>query len=687
MDKYKNLNKKDLIQIIEQQTEELKNKRYGLIWDTEREPEKVVLDCENNLPVLKTIEKNKIRRTENEDNILIEGDNYHALTVLNYTHKEAIDIIYIDPPYNTGKKDEWKYNDRYVDKNDAYKHSKWLNFMEKRLNLAKNLLKKENSVIFISIDDNEVAQLKLLCDKIFGENNFVGQWSWFKSATPPNLSHKIKKNIEYILAYEKNKNSQKYTGTQKISKSDDPLINQTNSIKTLTFPPNTINFKGKDKIYEKGVYGTKKYPNKLFEELIIKNRKNKNTVSFENKFRWTQDKLDYEISKDTIINASNSLVLGFKKQNYAPEVPPSLIDDTVGVKTTEQAGKELIAMFGEKVFDFPKPVELIKYLISFLKDKKDATILDFFAGSGTTGQAVLELNKQDKGKRKFILCTNNEGNIAQEVCYPRISKVINGYTNTKKEKITGINANLQYFKTDFVKKTHSRDQLITDITKECTEMLCVKENILNLQKAENDFKIFTSNNNKKYLCIYYDIVDESFPHFYDAIKELSGRKIIYIFSETNEVNKYLFKGIKNTQIEPIPKPILDIYKELLKLNIRGKTETIILELQNANAKLFKEKNKDESARILRIVLEKIIKKISYQNGIKIIDDKGRELKSAVVNDNLMKADFFNKITWNTNKIYFNLGDYAAHGDYLEYDIKQVKEFYKHVQSLIENFNI
>ncbi len=464
MDKYKHLSKKDLIQIIEQQTEELKNKRYGLIWDTEREPEKVVLDCENNLPVLKTVEENKIIQTENEDNILIEGDNYHALTVLNYTHKETIDIIYIDPPYNTGKKDEWKYNDRYVDKNDAYKHSKWLNFMEKRLNLAKNLLKKENSAIFISIDDNELAQLKLLCDKIFGENNFVGQWSWFKSATPPNLSHKIKKNIEYILAYEKNKNSQKYTGTQKISKSDDPITKPQNTIKTLTFEPNTIHFKIQDKTIKKGIYGTSKFPNELLNDLIIENGKNKNQVSFKNKFVWLQEKLEAEIKNNTLIKASKALVLSYKKQNYAPEVPPNLIDDTVGVKTTEQAGKELIAMFGKKVFDFPKPVELIKYLISFLQDKKDATILDFFAGSGTTGQAVLELNKKDNGKRKFILCTNNEGNIAGEVCYPRVSKVIKGYSDTKNNKIVGVNSNLQYFKTAFVKKTHSRDQLITDIT-------------------------------------------------------------------------------------------------------------------------------------------------------------------------------------------------------------------------------
>ena len=169
---YEEFSKEELIEIIKKQQQELKNKKYGLVWDSEREPEQVVLDCANHLPILKRIKSKEIKTDDSEDNILIEGDNYHALSVLNYTHKGKIDVIYIDPPYNTGKANEWKYNDKYIDKNDNYRHSKWLNFMEKRLNLAKELL-AEDGVIFISIGNDEFAQLKLLCDKIFDEKNFV----------------------------------------------------------------------------------------------------------------------------------------------------------------------------------------------------------------------------------------------------------------------------------------------------------------------------------------------------------------------------------------------------------------------------------------------------------------------------------------------------------------------------------
>ncbi|MGZ5208603.1 MAG: DNA methyltransferase, partial [Sulfuricurvum sp.] len=166
---YGSLSNDELIEIIKKQNEELKRKKYGLVWESEREPEKVVLDCAHYLPVLKSVNAKTLTTDESEDNILIEGDNYHALSVLSYTHKEKIDVIYIDPPYNTGSKD-FVYNDRYVDKEDKYRHSKWLNFMEKRLNLAKDLLTKDG-VIFASIDDNEYPRLIMLFEKIFGENN------------------------------------------------------------------------------------------------------------------------------------------------------------------------------------------------------------------------------------------------------------------------------------------------------------------------------------------------------------------------------------------------------------------------------------------------------------------------------------------------------------------------------------
>lgn len=152
-----------------------KTKKFGLVW--EDKPERVVLDCETKLPVLTEADERVIAKAEDQPtNLIIEGDNYHSLSVLNYTHASKIDFIYIDPPYNTGNKD-FVYNDSFVDKEDGYRHSKWLSFMEKRLRLAKSLL-TDTGVLFISIDDNEYAHLKLLCDDIFGEENFLQNFMW-----------------------------------------------------------------------------------------------------------------------------------------------------------------------------------------------------------------------------------------------------------------------------------------------------------------------------------------------------------------------------------------------------------------------------------------------------------------------------------------------------------------------------
>lgn len=172
MNKFQNLSKEELLKLVEKQEKELASKKYGLAWDSEREPEQVVLDCANNLPVLKRVKGKEIKTDDSEGNILIEGDNYHALTVLNYTHKEKIDVIYIDPPYNTGAKD-WKYNNNYVGEDDGYRHSKWLNMMEKRLNLAKELL-KEDGIVCVTIDDYELPNLWLLMNKIFRKENHLG---------------------------------------------------------------------------------------------------------------------------------------------------------------------------------------------------------------------------------------------------------------------------------------------------------------------------------------------------------------------------------------------------------------------------------------------------------------------------------------------------------------------------------
>ncbi len=351
-------------------------------------------------------------------NMYIEGDNLEVLKLLQKSYAGKIKMIYIDPPYNTGK--DFVYKDNYKDNLKNYQevtgqidsdgnklstnsdsegryHSNWLNMMYPRLRLARNLL-KDDGVIFMSIDDNEVENLKKLGHEIFGEGNFIGQWNWFKSATPPNLSTKIKKNLEFVLCYEKKKNSFKYKGVQKVSKSDDPMTKSQNSLKILTFKPGELIIKLNDQTIPKGIYGTATYPNKLLNDLVIKNNTNYNEVSFENKFIWIQSNLEEEISKKTEMKInSKSLVISYKKSDYDAEVPPNLIDDSVSVTTTENAGKYLKELMGDKVFSYPKPLSLIEYFINFL-DIKNEIIMDFFSGSGTTAEAVMK-----NGLNKFIL--------------------------------------------------------------------------------------------------------------------------------------------------------------------------------------------------------------------------------------------------------------------------------------------
>lgn len=211
-----NLSKPELIALLQKAQAALaavpKPKKYGLVWEEKQIPEQVVTDCENLLPILeegKVMHRNLNVLAPNPEldadpeaeptHLLIEGDNYHALQVLQYTHYQKIDLIYIDPPYNTGSRD-FKYNDRFVEKDDTYRHSKWLAFMHKRLALARNLL-ADTGCIFISIDDNEQAQLKLLCDEVFGADNFVANIIWQRSYSPINLKKTISQNHDFILIY------------------------------------------------------------------------------------------------------------------------------------------------------------------------------------------------------------------------------------------------------------------------------------------------------------------------------------------------------------------------------------------------------------------------------------------------------------------------------------------------------
>lgn len=685
---YENNTKEELIKLIQQLELDLENKKYGLVWDKEREPEQVVLDCQNNLPILKEIKDKHIKTDNSDDNILIEGDNYHALSVLNYTHENKIDVIYIDPPYNTGG-DDFIYNDKFVDKDDKFRHSKWLNFMEKRINIAKNLLAKDG-VLYISIGDDEVSNLRLLCDKIFGEINFITMISRV-AKTASNLGAHFAPSTDYILVYANNKSITPYfkdevdeslykkvekEGERKGEKYRDDVAFYQSSQKDLR--PNQKYF------IECPKDGSKLLPPCLIQDEVM--------IEGDGRWRWSKEtylaKKELLVFKQTktsplVDENGNKAKWNIYTKSYLKDrqisgtKPRNYLDSFINRK-----GADFLKTLDIK-FNFSKPIDLIKYLIKITDKKNDITILDFFAGSGTTGQAILELNKEDLGSRKFIICTNNENDICNNVTYPRLYRVINGYTNSKNKIFDSLNGNMRYFQTELLEKNLSYYQTKINLVNECTEMLCVKENIYNLKIEEEDFKIFYSNDKLRYLAVYYNTEDDSLNNFLDELKNIKDEKIVYMFSETEELDQIIFRGIKNCKPRPIPQKILNIYHQLNKQNITPKTNTIFVDLDKAKRRIFQEKDKDDGASKLRIVLEQVIEYIAYKNGLNLNDFNS----IARVNTKLKDDGTFTKVRWKENETYLTIGNDASHGDYDKYEMKQVKGFYKHIQSLITEFGV
>lgn len=562
MKTYEQFSREELIELLHKQDKELARKKYGLVWDSEKEPEQVVIDCAKKLPILKNISKNDIKTNDDDFNIMIEGDNYHALQVLNYTHKGKIDVIYIDPPYNTGKAKEWKYNDRYVDANDGYRHSKWLNFMEKRLDLAKELL-SETGVLIVHIDEHEYANLRLLCVKLFDESN-IDDLIWQKTDarydrnTNAKIINRLKSVHENIVICYKNKEK---TFFNKIKKLPEWKNEQSNPDKDPRgkYKQGIISFaEGHEKEDKSSpfYYSIKTPSGKIYTRQFF--------FSKEDFKRYEEDnRIYYPCNGDGV-----PALKIFENEEQAYKCETILR----GFGTSSSAKDEIEEIFGNREqFDTPKPIKLAKELIRMTASKQ-ATILDFFAGSGTTGHAVMELNKEDKGKRCFIVCTNNEGNIALETCYPRLKKAIMGYKKYgNEEHIDGLGGNLKYFTTDFVTNSKNRTQTKINLSKRCAEMLCVKTGIFNLiNNQSTSFKIYENNRRNEFLCVYFDVFgEEEISTFIKAIKNLNGKKNIFVFSLDNTVDESLFEGIKDVVIEPIPQKILDVYKSISKQHIKG----------------------------------------------------------------------------------------------------------------------
>ena len=563
--KYENYTREQLFAEIEKLS---KRKKYGLVWEEEKTKEQFEKDAEGKLPVLVEDKKREIKTDPKKPvNILIEGDNYHALSVLNYTHRKSIDVIYIDPPYNTGNND-FIYNDKYVEGEDSYRHSKWLSFMSKRLKLAKNLL-KDTGVIFISIDDNEVAQLKLLCDEIFGEQNGIGIVCWFKKRKGSFLSNKLVSVTEYLLPYKRIDTIKLFGGETNKSESQ-PLIKRTNTINELKFPLNFVKTKLNNGIYKKGIYGIGSSASELLNSITVKDGIILNEFKLKAPFTWSQDFLDDEIENGTqiIINTKNLQPRAIRVNNDSTKGFSSFIDGREFKATNEDAYQNLKDIFQtDRPFNYSKPVNLIKRIINSVAHfNKNVIVLDFFAGSGTTAQAILELNKENNTNGQFILCTNNEDNnsgglkIATDICYPRIKKVIEGYKNPKGEKIKGLGGNLKYYKTDFVgsEPSHRNKKLLTD---KSIEMLCIKENTFEEVLKTDDY-IFFRNKEWHTAILLNEIKMEVFKN---EVKKLKSPVSVFVFSLEGDDHDLIpeFIGLKNVlNLGAIPEVILKVYRRI-----------------------------------------------------------------------------------------------------------------------------
>lgn len=349
--------------------------------------------------------------------LLINSENFQALNLMQEKYKERVDTIYIDPPYNTG-------NDGFTYK-DGYKSSSWASLVHNRLVVAKPLL-NDSGVIFQSIDDNEQANLKLLTGNVFGDENFVAQFFWNRTATPPSLSNNIRKKYEYILCYQKSENRNYKLSAGLVDGGDMPLLNKDNQEAIITFDKNFVNFKIEGD-FKKGKYNNVE----LMDDIEIENCRSKTDFRLKGNFKWTQSTLDKEVQEGTIFWVkSNNFSIRYEREGKRVKTPSNIINKTeCGVGTNEDANKTIQSLFNLKnTFDFPKPESLIQFLINMVPSPS-SLILDYFAGSGTTGHATIKLNREDGGNRKYILV--EMGNYFDSVTKPRIQKVI--YTDNWRE--------------------------------------------------------------------------------------------------------------------------------------------------------------------------------------------------------------------------------------------------------------
>ena len=408
----------NLLSYLSDLEKDVNGKKYGLVFEEHREEIDEVLDTHT--PVL-TEDADLFIDHGGQMNFLLEGDNLAALKLLEKTHRGNIDLIFIDPPYNT-RNGDFGYDDSRVDLTDTFRHSKWVSFMSERLLVARRLLKNDG-VIFIAIDDNEQAALKLLCDQLFGEENFLASIIWQHSIQPKGYSGTFSVHHNYILCYQK---------TAQFVLNSLPRTDEDN--KAYANPDNDPRGKWRSGDVRNALYR----PNLIYDIISPSGNVIKPCA---NGWRWSKETVEEKIkSGEIVFSKDETRIIRKIYLDTLEGRTPETIWFGKDVGTTRSAMSEIKEIFGSSVFGTPKPTSLIERTLRLIS-RTDATVLDFFAGSGTTGHAVMKLNAEDGGSRRFILCTNNENGICRDVTYERIRRVID------KEDYA---ASLKYYKIDYV---------------------------------------------------------------------------------------------------------------------------------------------------------------------------------------------------------------------------------------------
>ena len=625
----------------------IKTEKYGITWlDV---PEAFEQEAENQLPILTEVKEKKIiTKDDNPTHLLIEGDNYHSLTCLNYTHKNKINLIYIDPPYNTGS-DGFRYKDKRVldkfpdgtevPKDHPLRHSYWLSFMSKRLELAHNLL-KDDGVIFISINEEEYASLKLLCDKIFQESNYLTTFT-VKVRHEDRILKGDKdfhETTEQLLLYRK---TNKFKTIKRLQ-DNTSIAKYVYFIEELIDNPEKIQFGNKEvEVFKPNEYKVHKTNPSIdnLQKINIRGSIKEGNSSGRFHMKYLEDRNDllgylYKVpnigddplpfryfqtrEKESLLNGSYFQGVPIGKSDIKQVPYPNFLD-------FEEAFNNVGYEGGITFRNGKKPTDFIKFIVNIGCLNKDAIILDFFAGSGSTGQAIMELNSIDKGKRQVILCTNNEANIATEVTYPRLSNVINGYQQTKNQKeilfeldlnpktlkdnstiieaieefntddflnrydeikqevrnnkfiisgiikkenkVKGLGNSLKYYKTDFVGVNNilsATDEDKSSLAQKAGYLLSIAENTLEETELSKCYQFFE--NDKKATAIYFKEELTEMEIFLEKIENIKKPITIYLFSWGNRSEfESLFDHLDNVTIKTIPQPILEIYKKIYNI--------------------------------------------------------------------------------------------------------------------------